>query len=275
VHPSHTSSSAALDFNLADPVQLHDDFFLPAVDRLRDTEPVFWSNYQQGWMVTSHELVWKGFREPLLSAKRLQLNQLSSIDEDEQDNLVPNLKRSINSWIINVDGQTHVRLRHLVMRAFSREVVEAFTPQIEVTVARLLLEVQGKESFDFIGEVAFRLPAIIIMRLLGLSERHQNDLRRWAYEVSGALATEAPPKNTLLTAERAFVEMNEAFSEGFAERRRNRTADLMTHLVSAREHSDAMSEDELLALCQIILIAGNGTTANSLGLGLPAGLPPF
>jgi cytochrome P450 len=44
----------------------------------------------------------------------------------------------------------------------------------------------------------------------------------------------------------------------------------LSALVNASEDADALSTEELLGLCHVLIIAGHDTTANSLGLGLVA-----
>jgi cytochrome P450 len=66
--------------------------------------------------------------------------------------------------------------------------------------------------------------------------------------------------------------MNEVFGTEFEKRKTNPTPDLMTELMLARDDQDALSHDELVGMCHVLLIAGHDTTANSLGLGLAAWL---
>jgi cytochrome P450 len=55
-----------------------------------------------------------------------------------------------------------------------------------------------------------------------------------------------------------------------AERRRSPREDLLTHLLAAHDHEDALSEDELIATCVLILLAGHETTTNLIGNGMLA-----
>jgi len=265
-------AGAGLDINFADPKNLADDRFFSALATLRAQEPVFWSDYQQGWLFTTHADVKAGFSDPRLSAKRLHINQFRALSEAERAELIPNMIRYVPDWIINVDGEQHARLRRLVTKAFSRRIVENLRPQVQAMVQEILDDIEGKDEVEFIEEVAFRLPATVILRLLGLPEEHYHKLRGWAREVTYALASQNPPRELLIAAEQCFVEMNEVFGTEFEKRKTNPTPDLMTELMLARDEQDALSHDELIGMCHVLLIAGHDTTANSLGLGLAAWL---
>jgi cytochrome P450 len=257
-----------LDINFADPRNLADDRFFSGLAKIRAAEPVFWSDYQHGWLFTTYKDVHAGFNDTRLSAKRLHINQFRSLSEEERAQLIPNMIRYVPDWIINVDGEQHARLRRLVTKAFSRRIVENLRPQVEALVQEILNDIEGKDHVEFIEEVAFRLPATVIMRLLGLPEENFPHLRRWARDVTYALASQNPPRELLISAEQCFVEMNEVFGAEFEKRKTNPTPDLMTELMLARDDLDALTHDELIGMCHVLLIAGHDTTANSLGLGL-------
>jgi cytochrome P450 len=57
------------------------------------------------------------------------------------------------------------------------------------------------------------------------------------------------------------------FRELIAERRTAPRGDLLSGLIAAEEAGDTLSEDELLATCILLLIAGHETTVNLIGNG--------
>ena len=56
----------------------------------------------------------------------------------------------------------------------------------------------------------------------------------------------------------------------FERRRRDPRDDLATALIQAEEAGDKLSEDELLAMVFLLLIAGHETTVNLIGNGMLA-----
>jgi len=65
----------------------------------------------------------------------------------------------------------------------------------------------------------------------------------------------------------SFASMMRYFRTFFAERRRDPQNDLITALVQAEEAGDRLSENELLAMVTLLLIAGHETTVNLIASG--------
>lgn len=259
-----------LDFAFANPANLHDRRFLPGLGRIREEEPVLFSKEQGGWLLTRHADVTAAFSDPNLSARRLHVAQFHSIPAERHAEEIPGLIRYVPHWIINVDDDQHQRVRKLVMRAFSRKVVDQLRPNVDRICDQLITSALAKGECDFVEEIAFPLPAAVICSLLGVPEEYMAPLRRWARDMTTALASAHPPREILLNAERTMQEMNALFVAEFEKRRRNPGADLLTALLQAQDENEQFTDEELLGLCHVLIIAGHDTTANSLGLGLVA-----
>lgn len=262
--------SESLDFAFANPANLHDQVFLPGLARIRETEPVMFSAHQGGWLFTRHADVTAGFSDPRLSARRLHVAQFHAIPEAERPSVIPNLLQYIPNWIINIDDDQHLRVRKLVVKAFSRKVVEAMRPAVDRACDQLISAALAKGECDFIEEIAFPLPARVICSLLGVPEKYMEPLRGWARDMTTALASAHPTRELLLNAERTVGEMNALFLGEFEKRRKQPGNDLLTALVQASEDGQSLTDEELLGLCHVLIVAGHDTTANSLGLGLIA-----
>lgn len=263
-------TAGALDFAFADPANLHDRVFLPALARIREQESVFWSELQGGWLLTRHADVISAFSDQRLSARRLHVAQFHAIPQEKHAEEIPNLIRYIPDWIINIDDEQHQRIRKLVLKAFSRKVVQQLRPTVDKVCDELIAKALDAGECDFIESIAFPLPASVICSLLGVPDEYMESLRGWARDMTTALASAHPSREVLLAAERTMCEMNALFLDEFEKRRRNPGDDLLTALLHAREDNEALSEEELLGLCHVLIVAGHDTTANSLGLGLVA-----
>lgn len=265
-----SSSGNGLDFAFADPANLQDNVFLPRLSRIREADPVFWSDLQNGWLLTLHEDVIAAFNDRRWSAKRLHIAQFFAIPAADHARTIPNLIKYIPDWIINIDAPQHDRVRKLVVKAFSRKVVNQMRPTVERACDTLLDDALARREIDFVESVAFPLPAMVIIGLMGIAEEHIAPLREWARDMTAALASHNPSRETLLAAEATVGNMNSVFTDEIEKRRREPGTDLLSALVNASEDTDALSTEELLGLCHVLIIAGHDTTANSLGLGLVA-----
>ena len=99
--------------------------FVEQTNRLRDLEPVFWSEKSRCWIVSRYEDVSAGYRGevPLGNAGRNEFS-LISIPVEDRPARIPNLHKYVRDWIVSVDGSQHARLRKLVMKAFTKRLVE-------------------------------------------------------------------------------------------------------------------------------------------------------
>jgi cytochrome P450 len=143
-------------------------------------------------------------------------------------------------------------------------------PAVERACDALIDRALAKGECDFIEEIAFPLPASVICNLLGVPEHYMDPLRAWARNMTYALASAHPPRELLLLAEDSMREMYDVFNSEFAKRRATPGNDLLSALVHARDEGQALSDEELLGLCHVLITAGHDTTASSLALGLVA-----
>lgn len=266
----NVDSSTSVDINLADLKQLSDPNLLPALARMRAHEPVYWSETMHGWFLTGYTEVAAAFRDRRILNKRVENFSFRAIPQEEWPTTIPNLARGIGSWIVNMDGAEHARLRNVFQKAFLRNMVDKLSPLIE----RLATEATDKAArlgtFDFMSEIAYPVPANVIFGFLGIPPAHLNKLRDWNHRVSKTVQT-IGSREILLDGERALAELNGMLLQEVEKRRQAPQEDFLSELVALVDKgNDELSLDELLAVCQILLFAGQDTTVNSLCLGLLA-----
>lgn len=164
-----------------------------------------------------------------------------------------------------LDAPDHTRLRGLVGKAFVPKVVKALEPEIRALVDGLLAQAQG-EPFDVITGLAYPLPVAVICRLLGVPVTDEPQFRD-----ASALLAQALDPFLAMTGEASELFEKQmaagAWLSGYlrdliAERRRSPGDDLMSALIHVEESGDQLTEDEIIATCDLLLIAGHETTVN-------------
>lgn len=264
-------NSSDLDIFLGDPRNIDDRVLFPAIDRMREEDPVYFSPSQHLWFITRHEDVVNAFNDRRWSAKRLQGSQFLAIPEADREKEIPNLLRYIPDWVNNIDSPQHDRVRRLLLKGFTRKAIDQLKPEIEKICDELVDRALELGEFDFVDQVAFPLPAAVILKLLGVPLEHIGKMRGWANVITAAIAGVQPPRELLVAADRAFQEMNDIFMVEIEKRRKAPGNDVISALSQAREgDGDALTLEELLGLLQLVIIAGHDSTANSIGLGLLA-----
>ncbi|MCX2932036.1 cytochrome P450 [Mycobacterium sp. CVI_P3] len=164
-----------------------------------------------------------------------------------------------------LDPPDHTRLRKLVSKAFSPRVVKALEPDIAGMVDDLLDKVAETGQFDVIDSLAHPLPVAVICRLLGVPIEDEPQFS----SASTLLAQGLDPFATFTGEAQGFEERLEAglwlrgYLRELLEHRRSEPADdLMSALISVEESGDQLTEEEIVATCNLLLIAGHETTVN-------------
>jgi cytochrome P450 len=147
--------------------------------------------------------------------------------------------------------------------------VELLRPRIQGIVDGLLDRVASAHSMDLIEDFAYPLPVVVICELLGVPVEDQERFRGWGLDIARGLdAILLPPDSEVAQRSAASRRaLTQYFRELIAERRTAPRADLLSGLIAAEERGDTLSEEELLATCTLLLIAGHETTVNLVGNG--------
>lgn len=166
-----------------------------------------------------------------------------------------------------LDPPDHTRLRRLVSKAFVPKVVNALKPEIEGLVEGLLRAAEAtSETFDAISGLAYPLPVAVICRLLGVPLTDEPE-----FSAASALLAQSldPFVSVTGSAGGGLEERLEAglwlrayLRDLIAQRRRDPGEDLMSGLIQVEESGDQLTEEEIVATCNLLLIAGHETTVN-------------
>jgi cytochrome P450 len=169
------------------------------------------------------------------------------------------LRRLANN-MLQKDEPDHRRLRKLVDRAFARRDILAMRGRIEQIADRLLDGFEGRDEVDLARDYARRLPLEVICDLQGLPDADRGAFSDWtqrAIAFKGALD---------LFRMMGAIDRITVYLRGQIEAcRRDPRPGLISELIRAEEDGDSLSEDELLAMVLLLLIAGFETTTHLIG----------
>jgi cytochrome P450 len=235
----------------------------PAWERLREEDPVHWSESLGGWVLTRYADVRAALADARLSADRI--TPFLSRRGPTATEAVEALLRRLGLWVVFTDPPIHTRLRGVLGRAFTGRAIELRRSRVEGIVGWLLDRAAAAGEFDVIRDFAYPLPVAVIGDLLGIPPEDHERLKAWSDElaifVGSALTT--PDKNE--RAARGVAELHEYFEHVVARRRAVPADDLVTALLAAEQQDDGLSQAELVASCVLLLFAGHETTTNLIG----------
>jgi pimeloyl-[acyl-carrier protein] synthase len=251
---------ADFQFNPMDPEFLADPY--PVYHRLRAEDPVHHSPLGF-WVLTRYEDVVAALRDP-----RLAKEAIASFVAARFGAPVPAMGLSM----LDRDPPDHTRLRGLVSKAFTPRVVEGLRPRIQEIVDGLLDGVEARGSMDLIEEFAYPIPVAVICEMLGVPIEDHERFRGWSLDIARGLDLLwlGPDSDVGRRSVAARHALGDYFRGLIAQRRAAPRSDLLSGLIAAEEAGDKLNENELLATCILLLIAGHETTVNLIGNGMLA-----
>jgi cytochrome P450 len=222
----------------------------PELARIRSEEPVFGvqrplptGGSLTMWLITKYA----DARE-LLSSR----DTSNSLGRSESAAAQP-------GFLVSLDPPDHTRIRRMLTGQFSMRRLTAMRPYVEEITTRFLDQMEAAgPPVDLMQAFALPLPSLVICELLGVLFEDQADFQRRSdtmLDVSVTFKQQA--QNTL--------EMN-AYMQSLVNRhRQNPGDDILGMLI--RDHADELTDEELVGIGNILLVAGHETTANTIGLG--------
>ncbi|WP_275462934.1 cytochrome P450 family protein [Streptomyces noursei] len=227
--------------------------------KMRDEAPVQKVVLPQGlavWLLTRYDDVRAALSDPRLRSDK------SDVDGILRNHLVSQEARE--SWVdelsgnlLNTDPPDHTRLRRLVNRAFTPRTVAAMRSRIEEVTDELLDALPRGSEVDLLASFALPLPIIVICDLLGVPPEDRGVFTDW----SNALLSSADAAETAAAGQKMFAFLGALL----AEKRARPADDLLSGLVQVRDEEDRLSEEELISMALLLLVAGNESTVNLIG----------
>ncbi len=230
----------------------------PLYRKLRELDPVHRSP-SGVWVLTRHADATAVLRDPRFSPNPSHLN-------GERPQVGP--RRVDTRVLLFLDPPDHTRLRSLVARAFTPNVVRRLRPRVEELVAELLDRAEEQGSLELIADLAYPLPVAVICELLGLPATDRDVFRSWSSDASRLLDRDIHLDEAALERGGAAIAgFTEYFGAVIQERRRRPRQDLLSGLIAAEEAGERLTWEELFATLILLFLAGHETTVNLIGNG--------
>lgn len=223
----------------------------PTYAKLREEEPISYvllPDGQYAWIITRYE--------DALDALKNQkfIKDFTKLDNGDGHGSV------FSQNMLFADMPDHKRLRGLVSKAFTPQMIAGMRGRIQEITNELLDEITGKENIDLIDEFAFPLPIIVICEMLGIPTEDRDKFRLWSNSMiegsNGEYAQDIQQNmNDFVT----------YLGKRFATVRENPGEDLISKLIISEEQGDQLTEQELYGVVSLLIIAGHETTVNFIG----------
>jgi cytochrome P450 len=259
--------STSLDnllYDPRDPAVMANPF--PAYSRLQTEDPVHWNPVLKSWVITRYADVRSVLLHDAMSVNKLNAfyQSLPPIDAARMRDIV----HYLNLWVAFQDPPQHTRMRTIMRKAFMASSFNSMESDIASIVNQLLGDLHGRDRIDFITDFALLVPAYVIMDLLGVPRDRLSDIKAWADDMAVFIAGARNADDKYARAERGCKNMAGFFRELITDCRADAGSGFLTDLINADDSGDALTDDELIATCILILFAGHETTTNLIGNSL-------
>ena len=170
----------------------------------------------------------------------------------------------LNRHLLNADPPDHLRLRKLVSQAFTPRAVERLRDRTQRLCDDMLDTAAKRGQADLVRDFALQLPLTLIADLLGIPAGDRRPFYGWAKRVS---AGSAGTLIELIRAQPALWQSVAYLRRLVVRRRAEPGEDIVTALLRAEEEGDRLSEDEVMGMIALLILAGFETTMSLIALG--------
>ena len=247
-----------------------------------DTEPLAWDPLNEKYKGDPHR-IWKRLRDeaPLYYNEDLDFYAVSRFADVDAFSRDPKTFLSGHGTVMEMitadpvemeimifmDPPEHTRYRRLVSKAFTPRRMMALEDEIRALCVRLLDELQGRSSFDYVQDFAAKVPAYVIAALLGVPTEDR-DFVRGCIDESFHLDPEKGMSNEISTA--AMFKLMDYVSKTLEDRKKNPQDDMFTDLLAMEITEDdgevrRLTMDQAVNFAILIGSAGTETVARLLG----------
>ena len=235
-----------------DPDVLADPY--PYFARLRAESPVHHVAQHDIWIVSRYE--------DLVSATRNVVVFSSNQGNSYQNRPVP--------MLVGLDPPEHTRVRRVVSRHWTPRVINLLAPRIErlcdEIIERALGDGADLGSVDFLVDIAEPLPVTLIAEIMGVPTEDWENFRKWSDATVDQMAGPPTDENEALIGEFAsyFLDLvmkrQKDYDEGTADI--DDPNDMLGILFGRTPDGDRLAPEEIIAMCILLVVAGNETTTN-------------
>jgi pimeloyl-[acyl-carrier protein] synthase len=226
----------------------------PLLHRLRADDPVHFSKFINGWVLTRYADAIAYLRDHRFSRVAF-LDTMRAQFGDQ-----PILRLQAGELAFN-DPPNHTTLRGLIGKAFSAQAIAASRPAIEALVAETLERLKGVGRMDVVADFAYPLPADAISAMIGVPREDWAMLRGY---VDGVVLSRGIVRTPAMMSEgdRSARQFMEYLLELVKKRRAQPAGDLLSAIIGAEERGRRLSDDEVVVMAEQLFTAGHATTRN-------------
>ncbi|WP_420176739.1 cytochrome P450 [Luteococcus sp. OSA5] len=256
--PVDHASLAGEKYHGYEPFEMKDPF--ESYARLRSEEPVMFDERTNLWVVSRFDDVKAVFEDwETFSSENAQ---------------APVRKRGPQATKIMNDGgftaysglsartpPTHTRIRGIVQKMFTPRRYKVLEPRIRAKVVSMIEQMlaKGANDADIVRDIAYELPTLTILTLIGEDLDRLDDYKRWSV-ARAAMTWEDLSDEEQIPYAHELVDYWQACQNLVSKAHAEGGDNLVADLVKAQQEGQEITDHEIASLCYSLLFAGHETT---------------
>lgn len=230
----------------------------PVYLRLQDEEPAYFNERLGFWALTRFDDVHRAL---------VDWNTYSSAEGTVLELMGSELSGTI---IIFMDPPRQTRYRNLVSKVFTPGRIGGLEGPIRELAVEHLDRLEGKDSFDAVGEFTAKLPMDVISTMLGIPEQDRDMVRGWSNDVLHRDPGRPEPPKRAIEAQGSLADY---FGKLIDEKTRRPAEDLMSALIDCEikgegGETEKLSRYEMTTFANLLATAGNETVTKLLATAI-------
>jgi cytochrome P450 len=239
---------------------MHEDFSHPRpvgsywrwATELREESPVYFNTFAQGyWIFTRHDAVRDIYKTPELFSSE----SFTPWEPEPIYRFVPT----------QIDPPDHIQYRRILNPWFSPRAMDEATPKLRALCRALVEKTAPQGQCNFVNEFALRYPTEAFLDVIGVDTAHADMFVRWVEDFFAGLGG----NSEALAGMAAALDGIRGFWVDALEERRGeaepRPGDLASYLLHARFDERPLTDNEMLDMLTVLVLAGLDTTRAELG----------
>ncbi len=223
---------------------------------MRQQEPVYQDPTKSIWYVFGYHDVLRVLNPPIKPTTEDPIIFSSELP-------VSAVSTTTQGSILFTDPPRQRAIRDLLNPAFSPKVLQdTYATRISAIIDGLLDQVIDAGEMDVVTTLAYEIPVLVITELLDVSKADRAAFQHWARQTVGRAKVEGSSATTRVP------KLDQYFLQIIEERRKlppqEHTDPISTLVQGCPRDGAALSEQELLGNCKLLLLAGFETTAHLL-----------
>lgn len=238
----------------------------PVYEMIRQAGGAYRSPRTGAWLISRFEDVSAALRDWQHFSNEDRMTSLTEgLTSSEKTQIEPLHKFFAAKSLIHSDPPVHTRLRKLVAKSFTSNVVAPLAARVREIVDERLDVAAERGRMEIVADIALPVPTTIIAEMLGVPVSDRDQFVAWTEGILGVLGASNPSIETLAAAQTGYLSLGDYLRDLIRERTARLRAggddDLLTMMARA-EDGMQLSEEEMVNSCVTILVGGFETTTS-------------